>query len=466
MLPKGRYSDRQTSPRISDWRSYQQLLQNERAARRRSQRFLGILKVVLNGTVVLGILLLLGPTLYEWSTARWNDLQRQVPPADASVEKTPPALMSFGQVQKLVAEKRFLNLTSARLSVPRALDVWQVSTSLLPQLQKDLLSYMQRKHARHIGIVVMKPDGRMLAMVGFDRTQTIANVCTFSKFPAASLFKIVTAAAAIEQLGFQATTPVAFNGDKYSLYKSQLTDKRNRYTHVLPFAEAFGQSVNPVFGKLGALRLGKKILDQYAGQFGFNQELAFEKDLAPSQVAISDRSYQWAEIASGFNRSTTISVVHAAMIAAVALNQGRLTRPTMVDSVHTSTGELRYQRQNMVVQQTVRPETGRTLQLLMQATVRKGTARRTFRRIGNDKELKDKIIGGKTGSIYNRTRDAKIDWFVGFAQPKSGKQGIVVAVMVAHQKFIGRRAAQYARYIFKRYYQLQSQGQTDSVDSG
>ena len=61
-------------------------------------------------------------------------------------------------------------------------------------------------------------------------------------------------------------------------------------------------------------------------------------------------------------------------------------------------------------------------------------------------------LGGKTGSIYNRAHDARFDWFVGFATEKKGPEKMVVAVMVAHEDYIGTRAGQYARMTIEHYF--------------
>ena len=59
------------------------------------------------------------------------------------------------------------------------------------------------------------------------------NPCLSNEFPAASIFKIVTAAAAIEKCGFNSETVLTYNGDKYTLYRSQLKERKNRYAHMM-----------------------------------------------------------------------------------------------------------------------------------------------------------------------------------------------------------------------------------------
>ena len=75
-------------------------------------------------------------------------------------------------------------------------------------------------------------------------------------------------------------------------------------------------------------------------------------------------------------------------------------------------------------------------------------------------------LGGKTGSIFNQAHDARFDWYVGFATEKRGHEKMVIAVMVAHEEYIGIRAGQYARmaieYHFKDYFAKQKQTDKDS----
>ena len=86
---------------------------------------------------------------------------------------------------------------------------------------------------RKIGTLIVAMDaktGNIVAMAGFDLADSKANPCMESNYPAASIFKIVTASAAIDSLGYTAHTPLYFNGNKYTLYKRQLNEVKNKYT--------------------------------------------------------------------------------------------------------------------------------------------------------------------------------------------------------------------------------------------
>jgi len=362
-------------------------------------------------------------------------------------------LIGKREVQTLVDGKSFFNLKEKSFNVVVDGLTYRVDTSLDISLQQFLLKNLKLSTSRYIGIVGMDPvTGRILSMVGYDKTKQSGNPCVDSRFPAASIFKIITASAAVEKCGFNLDSKLTYNGRKYTLYKFQLKDYSNRYTHKITFRDSFAQSVNPVFGKIGVHYLGKTALADYASAFGFNQSIDFEIQLAPSQVSFSDDPYQWAEVASGFNRETKISPLHGALITSAVLNRGKLVEPTIVDQIIDQNGRILYRGQLITLKQAMSPEASRIVNDLMKTTVSSGTCQKAFRGLENDKILSRLNIGGKTGSIYNKSHDTRYDWFVGFAEEKQGTAKIVISAVVAHEKYIGTRASQYARMAIKQYF--------------
>ena len=85
--------------------------------------------------------------------------------------------------------------------------------------------------------------------------------------------------------------------------------------------------------------------------------------------------------------------------------------------------------------------------------MRSGTARKTFRGVKRDRVLSRLTIGGKTGSIFNRKHDLRFDWFVGFAEENDGDKKLAIAVVVAHEEYIGIRAGEYARLAIRKHFQ-------------
>lgn len=390
-----------------------------------------------------------------------------ISPSAVQVQAPPRGdlLISKKDVQLLLQRTSPDDLITERLALPFKNERFVVETSLDRGLQNRLVEAMDRKNSRYIGIVVMEADsGKILSLAGFNKTDPDANPCLQSSFPAASLFKIITAAAVIDQDHFTSRTTVRFNGYKHTLYKRQLKDTRNVYTNSVSFADSFAQSINPVFGKIGKLRLGKQVLEEYGEDFGFNQPIDFELPVAPSHLALEDSSYQWAEVACGFNNDTTISPVHAAMIVSAVLNQGRMVAPSMVERIVDDNGREIYRSQATWHHRAMSPKAASILYDMMETTVRSGTARGFFRHSRRDRVLSKLRIGGKTGTIYNRAHDTRFDWFIGYAEDKHGPGRLIVAALVGHQEYIGIRAGKYARMAITHYFRNQFAGKASRSD--
>ncbi|BBO89347.1 penicillin-binding transpeptidase domain-containing protein [Desulfosarcina ovata] len=453
--PEGGHSFRPPS-----WKSYQARLQRERrtsGSRRQIRR-----RPLLAGLLVI-LLIAVG---WAWlSTGSRPPVES--PPADG-----PPTPAAAGQIEKsdvkiLLGKNHLTNVAKEPVTVVFDGRPYEVDTSLDIGLQQYLLKKMDRVNSRYIGIVAIQPDtGRVLAMAGFNKRDPQNDPCLIADYPAASLFKIITAAAAVEKKGYTARSNFKFNGYKHTLYKRQLTDTTNRYTTSITLEKAFAQSVNPVFGKLGALYLDRQTLQSCGDAFGFNGQVGFELPWPTSHLAIDDDTYHRAEIASGFNRQTTISPLHGAVIVSTVLNGGRPVEPTLVDRIVDDTGEVIYRSQPRFLPAAVTAKTAAVLKTLMTATITSGTARKQFRGYSRSKVLSRLKLGGKTGSIANRGHDARFDWFVGFASEKKGPEKLVVSVMVAHEEYIGIRAGQYARmameHYFKDYFARQDDAGKDS----
>ena len=368
--------------------------------------------------------------------------------ADLMSKKDVQVLLSQTPVDRLITEQTPVAFKGHRLLVETSLDM---------ELQSYLIEKMDRKNSRYIGIVVMEADsGRILALAGFDKIDPAVNPCVDNAFPAASIFKMVTAAAAVDLLGYGPETSLKFNGYKHTLYKNQLKEQTNRYTSTISLKNAFAQSVNPVFGKIGTLKLGKDRLTQFADAFGFNQPIDFELSVVPSHFQISDDPYNWAEIASGFNNDTTISPLHGAMMVSAVLNGGRMIAPTMVDKISDENGKTLYRSERPAWQgQAMSSKAANAMKHMMNTTVLAGTGKRVFRGLQRHRTLSHLQIGGKTGSIFNRPHDARFDWFVGFAEEKGGGPELAVSVLVAHEEYIGIRAGGYARMAMTRFFENQ-----------
>ena len=330
---------------------------------------------------------------------------------------------------------------------------FSMETTLDRGLQSYMLKVIERSRSPLIGFVAMDPaTGRILSMIDSKKVNGAKSVCLSGQFPAASIFKIVSAAAAIDGCNISAETKLTYNGWAHTLYKNQLTGRINRYTNSISLKTSFAKSINPVFGKLGIFRLKKDLIEEYAIRFGFNQPIDFEFPVEPSRISVGDDPYHWAEVACGFNRETLISPIHGAMMAAVIVNDGKLMEPTIIGCITDDEKNPVYVGSTNIIRQVISPKASQEMKELMTATISLGTCSGTFMGYRRDPILSKLSIGGKTGSINNKSNELRYDWFVGFCAEKAGTKKLALAVLVVHDKLLREKAQEFARRAMRYYF--------------
>jgi peptidoglycan glycosyltransferase len=190
-----------------------------------------------------------------------------------------------------------------------------VESSVDSDFQAYIQNLLETSNTLRAAVVVMRPDdGRILAMVSYDSEDKGESLCLKADYPAASLFKIISAAAALESAGFSPEKEVSFVGRKHTLYKNQLKERKSRYSATISFKRAFASSINPVFGKLGVHDLDYEVMTKSAQKFFFERSIPFDFPVDKSEIFVPKDDFGLAELASGFNKGTTISPLHAALL--------------------------------------------------------------------------------------------------------------------------------------------------------
>lgn len=330
---------------------------------------------------------------------------------------------------------------------------YTVRTTIDLKLQEYIEGMLQRSRTLQSAVVVLNSiDGRVIAMVDHDSNGNRANLNLKADYPAASLFKIVSAAAVLENSNYSPNTALYFRGRRHTLYKSQLKQVKDRWTTETTLRRAFALSNNSVFGKLGIFELGQGVLTEYAEKFAFNRTIPFDLNLAMSSVSVPVDKFGLAEIASGFNKKTLISPLHAALLASVVVNKGRMPTPWLVDNIQDETGQVLYHADTAVFSQPVSSETAAELASLMKYAAQSGTSRSAFRKLRRKKLFKQFELGAKTGTINDKLDRFKYDWVTAFALTPDGKSGITVGVLGVHGKILGTRSTEMLRAIIDYYF--------------
>jgi penicillin-binding protein A len=327
-----------------------------------------------------------------------------------------------------------------------------VESSVDTDFQAYIQKLLETSNTLKAAVVVMQPnDGRILAMVSYDSEGKGESLCLKADYPAASLFKIISAAAAMESAGFSPNKSVSFVGRKHTLYKNQLKEKKSRYSATISFKKAFASSINPVFGKLGVHELDYEVLSRSAEKFFFERSIPFDFPVGKSEILVPKDEFGLAELASGFNKGTTISPLHAALLASAVVNGGVMMKPWVVKRVLDESGEVLYENHQSRIGVSVGPQTAKELRVLMKDTIIHGTCRKAFYRERRRKAYKNVELGAKTGTINDRNDRFKYDWLTAFVVPPDGRKSICIAVLGIHGKMLGVRANRLGRSIIRYY---------------
>lgn len=328
-----------------------------------------------------------------------------------------------------------------------------------PELQRNVEELFKDFRPDHGAFVAMDASsGRILAMVSYsDRAKTareLGNLALRATFPSASVFKVVTAAAAIAEKNYLPNTVIPFNGQNHTLYRRNIFHTgSNKYTRYMTLRQAFAQSVNTVFGKIGAFTIGAEGLREYANRFGFNREIASDLPVQPGRAFIPEDTLGLAEAASGFTRENKMSPVQGAMIAAAVVNDGLMMEPYAIQLAKTQDGKAIYQAEPQEAERAIDAKTANEIRELMRETVHSGTSKKSFRGFFKG-DFVGLDVGGKTGSLTGDDPPGKYDWFVGYAQ--GGQEKIAIATLSIHGKYWRVKSAYLARKAIELYFRTRA----------
>jgi penicillin-binding protein A len=241
-------------------------------------------------------------------------------------------------------------------------------------------------------------------------------------YPPGSTFKLIVAAAAIEQ----GMTPETLFPDERIFDVPQTTADIGNYGgglcaggEDLSLADALRVSCNTVFARLG-VELGAEALVGQAEQFGFNRTIPLELPTAASVIPDDLDVPQTAQSAIG-QRDVRATPLQMAMIAAAIANSGELQRPHLVSTIRDPEGAR--VRGPDSGRWTDPPGAGRAVATRTAEQLRRMMIDAVERGTGTPARIDGVEVGGKTGTA--QTDGDPLAWFVGFAG-----DDVAVAVLV------------------------------------
>jgi peptidoglycan glycosyltransferase len=255
-----------------------------------------------------------------------------------------------------------------------------------------------------------------------DPTEPMLNRAIARTYPPGSVFKLVTAAAALESGEYDVDTPIPGPAELplpgSTAVLTNQTGGECGPRGVTTLTEALRISCNTAFAALG-VELGDDALRAQAEKFGYNSQplpeynaatSVFPPDLDPSQTA-------QAAIGQYDVRATALQV---AMVSAAIANDGQLMRPYLIaEALAPDLAPLQV-TEPTVQSQAVSTTTANDLTEMMVTVVESGT--------GTNAAIAGIAVAGKTGTAERGQDDRPIAWFTSFA-PADDPQ-VAVAVVI------------------------------------
>jgi cell division protein FtsI/penicillin-binding protein 2 len=318
--------------------------------------------------------------------------------------------------------------------------------TLDPAVQAPLETMLDRYRPPYAAAVVLDvATGRVLGFAGVSADDpAAAPLLPLEPFgPAASVFKLVTAAALLQQDPAVARETTCFAGGLRRVTARDLDDDARRDHRCATLGDAVAHSLNVPIGKMALKRLDPAALLRAAERFGFNRPLPFDVAAPASTARMPETPLELARMAAGFE-GVRLSALQGALLAATVGAGGAGRRPAIVARAEPSAPGAPdgYVFAPETLPRALDAATAHTLARMMVGTTREGTARREF---AHDPSLRDSGggVAGKTGSLRDRERGLDFSWFVGFAPADAPR--VAVAVFVANRALWHIRAPYVAR---------------------
>ena len=301
-----------------------------------------------------------------------------------------------------------------------------------------LMNECQRLGAKGATAVVTVPQtGEILVMANVERREDGTcgvggyNAAAMDSFEPGSVIKPLTAAAAVEEFGFDAETEM-FVPDLIRVSDKTFVDHPRHQPGNFTLSEIMAQSMNVGVIQLGN-QLGASRFHQYATNFGLGSRTG--ADIGAESAGLLRAPEEWQGSDAGsivIGQGLTVTTMQLAGAYGALANQGSLVTPTLIRSISNAAGE----QQEMAVRSprsVVTSETAAEVTKILSAVVHEGT--------GEKARVPGYVVAGKTGTAwkvfdngsgqltYGSTGDRRyVTTFAGYAPAEDPRLSVVVVI--------------------------------------
>ncbi|MFG2757700.1 peptidoglycan D,D-transpeptidase FtsI family protein [Streptomyces wuyuanensis] len=256
-----------------------------------------------------------------------------------------------------------------------------------------------------------------------DKDKPMVNRALRETYPPGSTFKVVTAAAALENGVVEDIDAPTDTPEPYMIPLSR-TPMKNSHggCEKASLNAAMEVSCNSVFANLGD-KVSRDKMVEMAQKFGFNNAEIDTPVRASSSVYNKTMDRGGNALSSIGQFDTAATPLQMAMVTAAIANDGKLMKPYMIDQLRAPNLDVVQTFEPEEMSRPVSQENAQLLQRMMENVVEKGT--------GQKARINDVTVGGKTGTAQHGVGNSKrpYAWFISYAKTDSGSP-VAVAVVV------------------------------------
>lgn len=402
-------------------RDFKHLLDNDSSQPSRGSRSIATYAIILVVVVVVAVLSVRkgAQAISSWQQGKHKTKTTQSEPARSR--------SLFSTAQELIPQA---TITGDRLTASTT-DGMQYTYSIDPELQKRVSSFMRTANPPYAVFIAMEPaTGRILSMTSHSSLDSSwFREGPYLTFPMASLFKMITATAALEQQKINPGTVISFRGRLVSESPRQWDPSPKHPNISMDVTTAMGKSVNPIYGRIASDFLGRDALHQTCNRFGFNKDLfSPEVPVFRSQARLPEGVEALRLQGCGLDHDLKVSPLHALAIVSALGNKGVMVEPRLLDKLAKKGKELPVPAAKTISQVTT-PETAHQVTQMLLTAVTSGTSRKAFNTPQGRKLKKDVKIAAKTGSIDGDNPKGHYSWFAAYAPADQPRIAVVALVI-------------------------------------
>jgi cell division protein FtsI (penicillin-binding protein 3) len=269
--------------------------------------------------------------------------------------------------------------------------VLTIDIELQSIVEQELKAGIRATEADAGSAVFMDPKtGEILAMAycGKDDGLPVKNRTLSDNFEPGSTFKIITAAAALEEGLLSPEDSIFAEKGEFRIGSKIIHDVKP--LEMLSFKEGVVHSSNIVLAKI-ALRVGKDKLYQYARDFGIGEKTGI--DLPGEGTGFIPAPRRWPDLVlacMGFGQGVSLTALQLACAYSAIANDGVLMKPFVVKAVLDEQGEVVNSVNPTPVRQVVSQKTAHILVDFLKGVVSSGSGQRA--------QMEGVNVCGKTGT--------------------------------------------------------------------